>query len=436
MRLARAALPFLVVAAGVRCGGRDGSPANEATPGAVTPQPPAFQSRYVRPPTRKRVIIFVNGVFGDATSTWKNAATGAYWPDLLASDHEFDGADLYVHSFESPKLSRAQEVLELARRMKNYLDASDVVKDHDEIVFVCHSMGGLVTRAYLLDARLPPAKVPFIFFFGTPSAGANVAEIARHLSANPQLGSMLPLDDNTYVKTLREQWLSTTDDPSLDYPRKISSYCAYELKDTWGVRVVPELSATYLCNRATTAILADHLDIVKPANPDSETYVAFLAAYKNQFGAAAQPIRMALAEQRSPILRTAKRELRVASLASETIVLKQVRATPASIEVGCGEEKTGQIEVPVDLASRELAVEVHPEVARGGNLASSSAFLIRFDGKTAVVGYKIRGPDRSAPDCTAGGRGDVVVNFVVSRRRAIPDRLPGRTDRLRQPIHP
>ncbi len=175
--------------------------------------------------------------------------------------------------------------------------------------------------------------------------------------------------------------------------------------------------------RTTGRILADHLDIVKPASPDSETYVAFLAAYKNQFGAAAQPIRMALAGQRSPILRTAKRELRVANLASETILLKQVRATPTSIEVGCGEEKTGQIEVPVDLASREMAVEVHPEIANAGNLASYSAFLIRFDGETAVVGYKIRGPDRAAPGCTAGGRGDIVVNFVVSRRRAIFDRV-------------
>lgn len=395
------------------------------TPGGTTPSPgtkptPApFKSGYLRPPTQKRVIIFVNGVFGDSVSTWKNAGSGAYWPELIANDPQFAGSDIYVHSFESPKLSEAQEILELARRLKNYLDAAEVVKTHDQVVFVCHSMGGLVTRAYLLNARIPPEKLSFLFFFGTPSAGANVAGIALHLSENPQLANMQPLDDDTYVKTLREQWLASSDDPGLDYPRKVSSYCAYELKETWGFQIVSETSATYLCNRATTAILANHLDIVKPADTASEIYVALLAAYKNQFGAAAEPIRLALAQRRSPMVGLQRRSFAIADLPTEKISLKQVKATRQNVAVGCDEEKSGELRVPVELAAGETAVEVHPEIVNANSLKTSSAVLIRFDGKTAVVGYKIRG------DCPAGGRADVAVNFVLTRRRQLP---PGAID--------
>ena len=95
-------------------------------------------------------------------------------------------------------------------------------------------MGGLIVRAYLLDARIPPGKLAFLFFLGTPTAGANVAEIALHLTANPQLDNMRPLGPDTYVKNLREDWLRASDDPALDYPRKVSSYCAYEALPTYG----------------------------------------------------------------------------------------------------------------------------------------------------------------------------------------------------------
>lgn len=395
----------------VGCPGKCGS---SSTSGSVS------KSEYFRPPTKKRVIIFVNGVFGDAKTTWTNGDTGAYWPDLLAKDREFDESDIYVHSFESPKLSNAKEILELAGQLKDYMDARDVIKNHDEIVFVSHSMGGLVTRAYLLKARVPASKLSFLFFFATPTNGANVADFGRVLGANPQLANMKPLGPDTYVKTLREEWLTSADEPTLDYPRKVSSYCAYEEKDTWGVKVVKEESACGLCNRATREIGANHLNIVKPADTGSEIYVTLLAAYKNQFGAAAQPIRMALAQQRNPKLLEHQRTFAIAEAASDLISLKQVKATRQYVDVGCGEEKTGEVEVAADLGPGESVFEVHPEIANVDNLKSSSALLVRFDGKTAVVAYKIRGLDRVFFNCPGGGHADVVVNFVVHGRRVLP----------------
>ena len=397
-----------------------GCPKNESkAPGATAgvtaspATPEGGRSRYVRGPGKNRVIVFVNGVFGDSVSTWTNAESRAYWPDLLASDPEFSESDIYVYDFESPKLGNAQEILELAGRLKNYLDAQNVIRDHAEVIFVCHSMGGLIVRAYLLDARIPPGKLAFLFFLGTPTAGANVAEIAMHLTANPQLANMQPLGPDTYVKNLREQWLRSSDDPVLDYPRKVSSYCAYEVRPTYGFQIVPEVSATYLCNRATTAIQADHLDIVKPKNRDDEIYVALLAAYKNQLGAAAPEVRTALAEVRPGIL-TGGAAFRIADLSAAKIALRQVQPTPEAIEAPCGQAKEGELTVSAELAPGETVSEVHPEVVEADNLSSSSAVVERFDGRTAVVAYRLQGA------CPAGGRARVAVNFVTSHRQSFP----------------
>jgi pimeloyl-ACP methyl ester carboxylesterase len=410
--LVAGALLLAIAGSGGCKGDRSGS-SGPVTPPGGTPTPAPFKSGYLHPPTHDRVVIFVNGVFGDSVSTWKNSESGAYWPELLAGDPAFQDSDVYVHSFESPKLGSAQEILELAGRLKNYLDAADVVARHKQVVFVCHSMGGLVVRAYLLDARIPPEKIGLLFFFGTPTGGANVAGIASHLSANPQLANMRPLGDDTYVKTLREQWLRSSDDASLDYPRSVSSYCAYEVRPTWGFTVVPELSATYLCNRATTAIDADHLDLVKPADRNSEPYVALLAAYKNQLGSASMEVRSALAEVKPTVL-LSRQAFRIADLATAKIALRQAKATQASLLVGCGETKEGEITVPAELQEGETVIEVHPAIVNAEALQSSSAVVLRFDGKNAVVRYRLRGA------CPGGGRGDVAVNFVTTHRLRFP----------------
>src|ERR1700686_3811733 len=181
-----------------------------APSGGATSSPPLSGTSpggYLRGPKKDRVIVFVNGIFGDAVSTWKND-NGAYWPTMIAADRAFDDSDIYVHNFQSPKLARAQQIIELAGRFRDLLEVDGILK-HNQVVFLAHSMGGLITRATLVNARPPASQVPMIFFFATPSGGADVAGIASHLSENPQLRGMLPLENGGYVKDLLEQWLQT-----------------------------------------------------------------------------------------------------------------------------------------------------------------------------------------------------------------------------------
>ena len=281
----------VILASGVPAEAADQMPAASSTSNSsAVPFAGNSAGGYIRGPKNKRVIVFVNGIFGDAISTWKNDA-GAYWPKLIEDDQTFDDADIYVHSFQSPKLSSAHQIMELADRLRDYLAVDNVFRTHEQIVFLVHSMGGLVTRAMIVKSKLPPSKIPMIFFFATPSAGADVAAIGGHVSENPQLRDMLPLDEGGYVKYLREEWLETSSNPKLNYPNTIASFCAYEGQDTmWHVRIVSEVSATYLCNRETRSVDADHFQIVKPKDERGEPYVYFKAAYERTFEGTSQAI--------------------------------------------------------------------------------------------------------------------------------------------------
>src|SRR5262245_10914450 len=104
------------------------------------------ESKYVRRDASKSIaIVFVHGVLGDSVSTWTNGSTKAYWPTLLANDSAFNGASVYVFQYPSPKVGMAYSINELAEVMRRRLVA-DGVFEHREIIFLSHSMGGLVTR--------------------------------------------------------------------------------------------------------------------------------------------------------------------------------------------------------------------------------------------------------------------------------------------------
>jgi pimeloyl-ACP methyl ester carboxylesterase len=110
------------------------------------------------------VIIFVHGVVGDAISTWTNPDTKAYWPDLLTKDPKFDHYDIFVYEFPSTPVGTSLEIDELADDMKRVLENAEVL-GQKELIFLSHSMGGLVTRALLLKYRELIPKVGFIYFF-------------------------------------------------------------------------------------------------------------------------------------------------------------------------------------------------------------------------------------------------------------------------------
>lgn len=400
-------------------GGQGHPPALENYGCKVSPE--AIRSAsggYCRGPEKEKVIVFVNGIFGDAIDTWLN--NGAYWPGLLAQDQDFSDADIYIHSFDSPKLATAEQIDELAGRMDDYLTRDGVFEKHKQVVFLCHSMGGLVTRAFLIKKRPSPSVVPMIYFFATPTTGANIAGIASHISENPQLKYMLPIKQDGYVGDQQNAWLRTSDDPKLNYPSLIASFCAYEKLDTWGFRVVERQSATNLCNRETRAVLKDHIDIVKPADTDKEPYVYFKAAYLHTFGPIEPYVQNAIAKERlnKRLLNLADTRLTSGQVGLDTITVRGIKFKEYK-DVGCEDVREGDVVAKYSLGENEHVISVTPTVENINNLTSWSAALVRFDDKSALVHFKIRGLNRTLMglNCPGGGHADIVANIATIKSR-------------------
>jgi pimeloyl-ACP methyl ester carboxylesterase len=239
--------------------------------------PVISQSRFVAEGRGDRLVVFVHGIGGDAGATWRNPATNVWWPELLATDPAMAGFDVYVADYFSPLLTRASTIEEIAQRMLQQFRDRGFFTRYAQVHFVTHSMGGLVTKRMLNELHRPAdqetlRRVRTVLFLSTPAQGAEIAELASWLSANPQLADMKPADLNAFLQALENDWqtlLRDRDTAGAVFPR---TYCAYETRPTATVMIVSRVYASTRCDATPYAIDADHGRIVKPADRDDDPY--------------------------------------------------------------------------------------------------------------------------------------------------------------------
>jgi hypothetical protein len=218
--------------------------------------------------------VFVHGIFGSSTTTW-SCSSSTTWPKLLKTDDAFQNSDIYVAGYDTPYHGNTMTIDEIVSNLKNRLDSDEVFSKHREVVFVAHSLGGLIVQKLLLTYRNLAGKVRFIYFYSTPQTGAQIAQLGNVFSSDPLLKQMLPGDSNDYLLSLENEWREAgfTD---------IRRYCAYEKKQLDGVLIVDRLSGTRECSDGVVAINEDHPNIVKPCTRNADSYIALrLAVQRN-----------------------------------------------------------------------------------------------------------------------------------------------------------
>ncbi|MCB9885052.1 MAG: alpha/beta hydrolase [Planctomycetes bacterium] len=126
---------------------------------------PVVEEPALRAPAdgRRRVVVLVHGMFRTSASLWRLARTlRAHGYEVVAFDYWSNAAPIEAHA---AALHDAVEDLWRSGPV-------------DELSFVAHSMGGVVTEEYLRreDARVPVRCV----YLGVPHRGAVLADLRKH----------------------------------------------------------------------------------------------------------------------------------------------------------------------------------------------------------------------------------------------------------------
>jgi len=365
-------------------------------------QPPLPQLAPTQSTARPRVIVFVHGIHGDRNSF--RADNGAFWPDLIRTDPRFAYSDVEVAEYPSPSSNGRMSSIQLADLLYTRLQ-KDHVWDHHEVVFLAHSLGGILVEEMLLRHPADAAKVRFIVSYGTPHEGSTVARIASLYDKDPLLNDLSDASSNSFLTQLEHSWRSH------DSVNGIHRFCAYEAQDTVDdeglaryfkphTRVVSYFSATYGCDVTTPPqeIPADHIHMVRPLNRASAAYDFFRRVYRD-----------------NPVLD------------DQTVTRDNVIG---GLQAGCNQaSQNSDLQVPVALdpafherllaatASLIDTVDVH-------DISPNPPLVTRVDPiiGLAHINYSFKGPSKKLLVCLGTARASLKVEFSIARQ--VPLREP------------
>jgi pimeloyl-ACP methyl ester carboxylesterase len=138
-------------------------------------------------------LIFVHGLGGGSRKTWsKTASASHYWPkEWLPRDSAFKNVRVHSFGYNSDWVKSKANCLDIhhfARSLLGELTTSPHLRNADTpIIFVGHSMGGLVIKkAFLLakqDAtdRYLIKRICAMYFLATPHSGSDSAKLLSNI---------------------------------------------------------------------------------------------------------------------------------------------------------------------------------------------------------------------------------------------------------------
>ncbi len=253
-------------------------------------------------------VVFVHGLDGDLEGTWLSSSVPEeFWPSWLGQDIE--GLWIWSVGYQASKTRwRSDKAMHFIDRGANVLGrllAEPRLKTGD-IVFIGHSMGGLVIKQLLRDCQAKAethdgaatfiSRVRKVAFLATPHSGANLGSIARFariiIRPSSSTDSLARRDPELRgLNTWYRSWSHSNDIYHLTLVESEPTKLFGPLKT---IIVDSETGDPGLLSDPIP-VDADHGTICRPASRDSEVYALIKDFLKKESSSGSQ--RKAMIEQ-------------------------------------------------------------------------------------------------------------------------------------------
>ncbi|KAF1995240.1 hypothetical protein P154DRAFT_445974 [Amniculicola lignicola CBS 123094] len=229
-------------------------------------------------------IIFVHGLTGDREETWKAENAFDSWPKTLLPSKVADarvltfGYDAYVANWRGMVSENriGNHAMNLLTAIATHREDNDT--NTRPIIFVCHSLGGLVCEDALVIAQQRPEKhlrqvlncTRGILFIGTPHHGSGLAHWAESLAksigllkqTNPEILNVLRRESEV-LERVQGGFHTMLRTRAQEGSLPIEMTCFYEELPLPGVGLVVPKDSAILPGNISIGIRSNHMEMTK-----------------------------------------------------------------------------------------------------------------------------------------------------------------------------
>lgn len=221
------------------------------------------------------LLVFVHGFLGSAENSFYDEEEEKYLYERMNNATRQHGLGEFSEDFDVAILEYPASfcsnftISEIVSYVKADFLASEIYKRYSRIIFISHSLGGIITKRLILSLEDEPSNnIAGAIFLGTPSEGALLADIANFIPFFPDgcrlIDDLKSISGNSILQDTRERWNKFM--LSSRAGKRPTIHCAYEKRPTSismfgpSVIVVPQERVDTVCDSVFPAN-ADHFEI-------------------------------------------------------------------------------------------------------------------------------------------------------------------------------
>jgi hypothetical protein len=230
-----------------------------------------MQGTWIREPQGDTSVIFVHGILSSGDACWRHA-NGTYWPALLTQEKDLASVGVYVFTYRTDIFSGNYHLGDAVDSLKEHFHL-DRLWESKRLIFVCHSMGGIVVRQLLVvrQAEFIERKTEVgLFLVASPSLGSTYATLLSgfaRILGHSQVQVLRFAQDNVWLNDLDTNFQNLKEAGKLSLTGKeLIEDQAIVLHKFLRTQVVEPFSGARYFGEHYKVPHSDHSTIAKPEN--------------------------------------------------------------------------------------------------------------------------------------------------------------------------
>jgi Alpha/beta hydrolase family len=230
---------------------------------------------WIRKPIGVTSVVFVHGILSSGEKCWRHE-NGVFWPELLEKEADLEKLGIYVFTYQTSIFSGSYRLSDAVDALKEHMRL-DGLLESEGIIFVCHSMGGIVVRKFLVEraADLIERKTAVgLFLVASPSLGSSYANWLSPLAqflGHAQADVLRFQQDNAWLSDLDKEFQNLKENGKLRIlGKELIEDKFVVLSKLWRKQVVESFSGARYFGEQFKVPESNHFSIAKP---DSKTAI-------------------------------------------------------------------------------------------------------------------------------------------------------------------